>query len=84
MKQQNGFIDPAAIVVGVIVIVGAATLFLGGPIYNEAPNNNHYRSATKTVVFPVTIGDEVTLVVERDGEFAFRAENAEACLHEVR
>ena len=34
MKQQNGFIDPAAIVVGVIVIVGAATLFLGGPIYN--------------------------------------------------
>ena len=34
MNKQNGFIDPAAIVVGVIVIVGAATLFLGGPIYN--------------------------------------------------
>jgi regulator of protease activity HflC (stomatin/prohibitin superfamily) len=34
MKQQNGFIDPAAVVVGAIVIVGVAALFLGGPIYN--------------------------------------------------
>ncbi|UNH61221.1 membrane protease subunit [Synechococcus phage S-SZBM1] len=34
MNKQNGFADPAAIVVGAIVIVGAATLFLGGPIYN--------------------------------------------------
>lgn len=57
---------------------------VGGPIYNEAGNNTHYRSATKTVVFPVTSGDEVTLVVERDAGDAFRAENAEACLHEVR
>ena len=34
MNKQNGFIDPAVIVIGAIVIVGAATLFLGGPIYN--------------------------------------------------
>ena len=34
MNKQNGFIDPAAVVVGAIVIVGAAVLFLGGPIYN--------------------------------------------------
>jgi len=34
MKQQNGFADPAVIVIGAIVIVGATTLFLGGPIYN--------------------------------------------------
>ena len=32
--NKNGFIDPAAVVVGAIVIVGAATLFLGGPVYN--------------------------------------------------
>ena len=34
MNKQNGFIDPAAVVVGAIVIVSVATLFLGGPIYN--------------------------------------------------
>ena len=34
MNKQNGFADPAAIVVGAIVIVGAVTLFVGGPIYN--------------------------------------------------
>ena len=34
MTKQNGFTDPAAVVVGVIVIVGAATLFFGGPLYN--------------------------------------------------
>ena len=34
MNKQNGFTDPAAVVVGAIVIVGAATLFFGGPLYN--------------------------------------------------
>ena len=33
-RNSNGFIDPAAIVVGAIVIVGAVTLFVGGPLYN--------------------------------------------------
>jgi regulator of protease activity HflC (stomatin/prohibitin superfamily) len=34
MKQQNGFIDPAVAVVTALVIIGAATLFVGGPVYN--------------------------------------------------
>ena len=34
MKQQNGFIDPAVAVVTAIVIIGTATLFVGGPVYN--------------------------------------------------
>ena len=34
MNKQNGFIDPTAVVIGAIVVVGAAALFLGGPIYN--------------------------------------------------
>ena len=34
MKQQNGFIDPAVAVITAIVIIGTATLFVGGPIYN--------------------------------------------------
>jgi regulator of protease activity HflC (stomatin/prohibitin superfamily) len=32
MKQQNGFIAPGA-VIGALVIITAATLFVGGPIY---------------------------------------------------
>ena len=34
MKQQNAFIDPGVAIVTAIVIVGAATLFVGGPLYN--------------------------------------------------
>jgi len=34
MKQQNGFIDPAVAVITAIVIIGTATLFVGGPVYN--------------------------------------------------
>lgn len=34
MKQQNGFIDPGVAVVTAIVIIGVATLFVGGPVYN--------------------------------------------------
>jgi regulator of protease activity HflC (stomatin/prohibitin superfamily) len=33
MKQQNGFIDPRVAVIGALVIITAATLFVGGPIY---------------------------------------------------
>jgi regulator of protease activity HflC (stomatin/prohibitin superfamily) len=34
MKQQNGFIDPGVAIVTALVIVGAVTLFVGGPMYN--------------------------------------------------
>jgi len=34
MKQQNGFIDPAVAVITAIVIIGTATLVVGGPVYN--------------------------------------------------
>jgi regulator of protease activity HflC (stomatin/prohibitin superfamily) len=34
MKNQNGFIDPGVAIIGAIVIIGATTLFVGGPIYN--------------------------------------------------
>ena len=34
MKQQNGFIDPSVAVIGALVIIGATTLFVGGPMYN--------------------------------------------------
>lgn len=34
MKNQNGFIDPSVAVVTSLVIIFAATLFVGGPIYN--------------------------------------------------
>ena len=34
MKQQNGFIDPGVAVITAIVIIGATTLFVGGPMYN--------------------------------------------------
>jgi len=34
MKQQNGFIDPAVAVITAIVIIGTATLFVSGPVYN--------------------------------------------------
>jgi regulator of protease activity HflC (stomatin/prohibitin superfamily) len=34
MNKQNGFADPTIIVIGAIVIVGAAALFVGGPVYN--------------------------------------------------
>lgn len=57
---------------------------VGGPIYNETGGPGRRRSATKTVVFPVLAGNTVELVVQRDGGDTFRAENTEACLHEVR
>jgi regulator of protease activity HflC (stomatin/prohibitin superfamily) len=34
MKNQNGFIDPGVAIVTALVIIGAVTLFVGGPIYN--------------------------------------------------
>jgi len=34
MNKQNGFIEPAAVVVGAIVIIGAVTIIVGGPVYN--------------------------------------------------
>jgi len=34
MKQQNGFIDPGVAIVSAIVIIGAVTLIVGGPVYN--------------------------------------------------
>jgi regulator of protease activity HflC (stomatin/prohibitin superfamily) len=34
MNKQNGFIEPAAVVVGAIVIIGVVTITVGGPIYN--------------------------------------------------
>jgi regulator of protease activity HflC (stomatin/prohibitin superfamily) len=34
MKNQNGFIDPAVAVITALVIIAAATLFVGGPVYN--------------------------------------------------
>jgi regulator of protease activity HflC (stomatin/prohibitin superfamily) len=34
MKNQNGFIDPAVAVITALVIIAAATLFIGGPVYN--------------------------------------------------
>ena len=57
---------------------------VGGPIYNNNDDNTLRRSATKAVVLNVSAGDTITCVVERDGGNTFNAENAEACLHEVR
>ena len=34
MNKQNGFIDPGVAVIGALVIIGATTLFVGGPMYN--------------------------------------------------
>jgi regulator of protease activity HflC (stomatin/prohibitin superfamily) len=34
MKNQNGFIDPGVAIVTALVIIGAVTLFVGGPMYN--------------------------------------------------
>ena len=34
MKQQNGFIEPGVAIIGAIVVIGVATLFVGGPMYN--------------------------------------------------
>ena len=34
MKTQNGFIDPSVAVITALVIIAAATLFIGGPVYN--------------------------------------------------
>jgi regulator of protease activity HflC (stomatin/prohibitin superfamily) len=34
MNKQNGFIEPAAVVVGAIVIIGVVTIIVGGPVYN--------------------------------------------------
>jgi regulator of protease activity HflC (stomatin/prohibitin superfamily) len=34
MKQQNGFIDPSVAIFGALFIIGATTLFVGGPMYN--------------------------------------------------
>jgi regulator of protease activity HflC (stomatin/prohibitin superfamily) len=34
MKQQNGFIDPGFVAIGVSVIAVLGILFVGGPMYN--------------------------------------------------
>lgn len=34
MKQQNGFIDPAVIVIAAGVVLVGGILFIGGPLYN--------------------------------------------------
>ena len=34
MKQQNGFIDPAVVVIAVGVVVIGGLIFIGGPQYN--------------------------------------------------
>ena len=34
MKTQNGFIDPSVAVITALIIIAAATLFVGGPVYN--------------------------------------------------
>ena len=34
MTKQNGFIDPGVAVISAIVVIGAVTLFVGGPVYN--------------------------------------------------
>jgi regulator of protease activity HflC (stomatin/prohibitin superfamily) len=34
MKTQNGFIDPSIAFITALIIIAAATLFIGGPVYN--------------------------------------------------
>jgi len=34
MNKQNGSIDPGVAIISAIVIIGAITLFVGGPVYN--------------------------------------------------
>jgi len=34
MNKQNRFIDPGVAIISAIVIIGAVTLFVGGPVYN--------------------------------------------------
>jgi len=34
MTKQTRFIDPGVAIIGAIVIIGAVTLFVGGPVYN--------------------------------------------------
>jgi len=33
-RNSNGFIDPGVAIISAIVIIGAITLFVGGPVYN--------------------------------------------------
>jgi len=33
-RNSNGFIDPGVAIISAIVIIGAVTLFVGGPVYN--------------------------------------------------